>query len=495
MRGVLPPERVIPPKPFFCGRVQDASREGADMRRLTLNGQVIQQVRDATAADVRRAVGAARAAFDEGPWRRLAARERGTFLFRIADAIRAKAGDFAATESRNMGKPIVEAEFDVADAAHCFEYYGGLASKIHGETLDVPDNALSIVVREPVGVVGQIIPWNYPLLMAAWKLGPALAAGCTAVLKPAEQTPLSALNFVKIIQSLDLPPGVVNIVTGDGPTAGGGLVTDPRVDKIAFTGGVDTGKLVIRGAAETIKRMSIELGGKNPNIVFADADFEAAVDGALFGAFANQGEVCSAGSRLLVERSIYDRMLQALADACPRIRLGNPLDRETKMGPLVTREHQQKVLEYIDVGRKEGRLIAGGGAPGAPSLARGWFVEPTIFADVDNRARIAQEEIFGPVLVVIPFDDEAGAVRMANDTPYGLAGAVWTRDVFRGIRVLKQIRAGILWLNTYHPTYNEAPWGGTSSRDSGASSVYGLEHYPETKQINVTLWKRTSAGY
>src|SRR4029079_10439729 len=284
----------------------------------------------------------ARRAFDEGPWPRMAARDRGTLLYRVAEAIRARSAELAETETRNMGKPIVEAEFDVADAAHCFEYYGGMASKIHGETLEVPDNALSMVVREPVGVVGQIIPWNYPLLMAAWKLAPALAAGCTAVLKPAEQTPLSALILAEIFQSLDLPPGVVNVVTGDGPTAGAGLVTDPRVDKIAFTGGVDTGKLVIRGAAETVKRMSIEIGGKNTNIVCSDADFEAALDGALFGAFANQGEVCSAGSRLLVERSIYDRMLQAIADKVGRITLGDPMSRETKMGPLVTKEHQEK---------------------------------------------------------------------------------------------------------------------------------------------------------
>jgi betaine-aldehyde dehydrogenase len=452
------------------------------------DGRVMCRVPDATAADVGRAVGAARTAFDGGPWRRLAARERGTILFRIAEAIRAKAADFAEAETRNMGKPIVEAEFDVADAAHCFEYYGGLASKIHGDTLDVPDNALSIVVREPVGVVGQIIPWNYPLLMAAWKLAPALAAGCTAVLKPAEQTPVTALMLAELLAQLDLPTGVVNIVTGDGPTAGAALVADPRVDKIAFTGGLDTGRLVIKSAADTVKRMSIELGGKNPNIVFADADFEAAVDGALFGAFANQGEVCSAGSRLLVERSIYDRMLQALADKSSRIRLGDPLDRDTKMGPLVTREHQQKVLEYIEMGKGEGRLLVGGGAPKDPALAKGWFVEPTIFADVDNQARIAQEEIFGPVLVVIPFADEDEAVRIANDTPYGLAGAVWTRDVFRGIRVLKQIRAGILWLNTYHPTYNEAPWGGYKQSGFGRElGPYGLEHYLETKQINLNL--------
>jgi betaine-aldehyde dehydrogenase len=460
------------------------------------DGSVIARVPEATADDVRRAVAAARRAFDGGPWRKLAARDRGTLLFRVAEALRGKAAEFAETDTRNMGKPIVEAEFDVSDAAHCFEYYGGLATKIHGETLEVPDNALSLVVREPVGVVGQIIPWNYPVLMAAWKLAPALAAGCTVVLKPAEQTPLSALMLADIFASLDLPPGVVNIVTGDGPTAGATLVTDPHVDKIAFTGGVDTGRLVIRGAADTVKRMSIELGGKNPNIVFADADFEAAVDGALFGAFANQGEVCSAGSRLLVERGIYDRMLDALSDKARRITLGDPLDRATKMGPLVTREHQRKVLDYIDVGKGEGRLLIGGGTPSDPALSRGCFVEPTIFADVDNRARIAQEEIFGPVLTVIPFADEDEAVRLANDTPYGLAGAVWTRDVFRGIRVLKQIRAGILWLNTYHPTYNEAPWGGYKQSGFGRElGPYGLEHYLETKQINLNLTEAPIGWY
>jgi betaine-aldehyde dehydrogenase len=451
-------------------------------------GEIIGTVPEATAEDVGRAVEAARRAFDEGPWPRLSARDRGTLLFKVAEAIRQQASMFAELDTRNMGKPIVEAEFDVADAAHCFEYYGGLATKIHGETLEVPDNALSLVVREPVGVVGQIIPWNYPLLMAAWKLAPALAAGCTVVLKPAEQTPLSALALARIFESLEIPAGVVNVVTGDGPTAGAALVTDPRVDKIAFTGGVDTGRLVIKGAADTVKRMSIELGGKNPNVVFADADFEAAVDGALFGAFANQGEVCSAGSRLLVAHTIYDRMLTALVEKVPRIRLGDPLDRATKMGPLVTREHQQKVLDYIAIGRGEGRLLTGGGVPPDEGLARGCFVSPTIFADVDNRSRIAQEEIFGPVLVVTPFDDEAEAVRLANDTPYGLAGAVWTRDVFRGIRVLKQIRAGILWLNTYHPTYNEAPWGGYKQSGFGRElGPYGLEHYLETKQINVNL--------
>jgi betaine-aldehyde dehydrogenase len=265
-------------------------------------------------------------------------------------------------------------------------------------------------------------------------------------------------------------------------------VADPRVDKVAFTGGVDTGRLIIKSAADTVKRMSIELGGKNPNIVFADADFEQAIDGALFGAFANQGEVCSAGSRLLVEQSIYERMLAALAERVKRVRLGDPLLRETKMGPLVTVEHTEKVLGYIELGKREARLLAGGGRANVAGLARGNFVEPTIFADVDNRSSIGQEEIFGPVLAVIPFADEAQAIHIANDTPYGLAGAVWTRDTARGVRVLKQLRAGILWMNTYHPTYNEAPWGGYKQSGFGRElGQYGLEQYLEVKQININL--------
>jgi betaine-aldehyde dehydrogenase len=408
-------------------------------------------------------------------------------LYRVAEAIRARAAAIAELDVRNMGKPIAEAEFDAADAAHCFEYYAGLAGKVHGETLNVPDNALSMVVREPVGVVGQIIPWNYPILMAAWKLAPALAAGCTVVLKPAEQTPLSALLLGEILQGLDLPAGVVNIVTGD-EVAGAALVADARVDKIAFTGSAEVGKLIVRGCADGMKRMSMELGGKNPNIVFADADFEQAVDGALFGAFANQGEVCSAGSRLLVERSIYDELVDALEKKINRVVVGDPMKRETKMGPLVTVEHTDKVLRYIDEGRREGRLVTGGSRANVAGLPNGNFVQPTVFADVSPDARIAREEIFGPVLSVLPFETEDEAIRLANDTPFGLAGAVWTRDVYRGIRVLKQIRAGILWLNTYHPTYNEAPWGGYKQSGFGRElGSHGIESYLETKQININL--------
>ncbi|HET6150412.1 MAG TPA: aldehyde dehydrogenase family protein [Polyangia bacterium] len=453
-------------------------------------------VPEAGKEDVREAVAQARAAFDDGAFSKLTARERGTLLYRVAEAIRQRAPELAEADTRNMGKPIVESEFDVADAAHCFEYYAGLAGKIEGETLPVPDNALSMVIREPVGVVGQIIPWNYPLLMAAWKVAPALAAGCTVVLKPAEQSPLSALLLAQIFESLDLPPGVVNVLTGDGPVAGAALVEDPRVDKIAFTGGGEAGRIIIKSAADTVKRMSIELGGKNPNIVFADADFDQAVDGALFGAFANQGEVCSAGSRLLVERAVYERMIAALTDKIKAVRLGDPMERATKMGPLVTVEHMQKVLGYIEIGKGEGRLVAGGGRARGPGLDQGNFVQPTIFADVDNRARIAQEEIFGPVLTVIPFDDEEEAIRLANDTPYGLAGAVWTRDAYRGIRVLKRMRAGILWMNTYHPTYNEAPWGGYKQSGFGRElGRRGLDQYLETKQININLTDAPLAWY
>ena len=483
-------------KMWVGGRWVDA-RAGKTRAVVNPSDQsILTTVPEAGKEDVAEAVAQARAAFDGGPFSKWTGRERGTLLYKVAEAIRQRATELAEAETRNMGKPIVEAEFDVADAAHCFEYYAGLAGKIEGETLPVPDNALSMVLREPVGVVGQIIPWNYPLLMAAWKLAPALAAGCTAVLKPAEQSPLSALLLAQIFESLDLPPGVVNVITGDGPVAGAALVEDPRVDKVAFTGGGEAGRIIIKSAADTIKRMSIELGGKSPNLVFADADFEQAVDGALFGAFANQGEVCSAGSRLLVERTIYDRMLAALAEKVPRVRLGDPLARETKMGPLVTAEHMEKVLGYIEIGKREGRLLCGGGRARGPGLDRGNFVQPTIFADVDNRARIAQEEIFGPVLVVIPFDDEDQAIRIANDTPYGLAGAVWTRDAYRGLRVLKQMRAGILWMNTYHPTYNEAPWGGYKQSGFGRElGTRGLDQYLETKQININLTDAPLAWY
>jgi betaine-aldehyde dehydrogenase len=384
---------------------------------------------------------------------------------------------------------LAEAEFDVTDAANCFEFYGGLATKVHGETMQVPGNSLSFVVREPIGVCTQIIPWNYPLLMAAWKLAPALAAGNTLVLKPSELTPLTAIELFRILESVGFPAGVVNLITGPGAGAGEELAESPLVDKVAFTGGTVTGRKIAQAATGNLKRVTLELGGKNPNIVFEKADFEAAVDGALFGAFANQGEVCTAGSRLLVQRSIHRKFVDAMLAKIPRIKIGHGLDAGVKMGPLVSESHRAKVESYIAIGRSEGAaLVCGGGRPLDPALANGWYLEPTIFDQVSPHMRIAREEIFGPVLSVIPFDTEEEAIRIANDTEYGLAAAVWTQDITQAHRVVRELRAGITWVNTYHPTYNELPWGGYKQSGWGRElGLHGIEAYLEIKQVNVNL--------
>ena len=456
--------------------------------------EIIAEVPDSDRSDVDRAVQAARKAFDDGPWPQMTAQERGRLLFKLAERIRQESAKLAELEARNCGKPIVEAEFDIGDTATCFEYYGGLATKVLGHVNPVPDNALSLSLREPVGVAGQIIPWNYPLLMAAWKLAPALAAGCTCVLKPAEQTPLTALEMAGWLEEIGFPPGVVNIVTGFGESAGAPLVAHPSVDKIAFTGSAAVGKTILRSAADSIKRVTLELGGKSPNIFFADADFEAAIDGALFGVFINQGEVCSAGSRILVEKSIYGKFVEALVAKTKTIKLGAPLNRETKMGPVVSKEQLARVLEYQQIGKKEARLVAGGGRPAG--FAKGYYVEPTIFADVDNATRIAREEVFGPVAAVIPFEGEKEAVRIANDTPYGLAAAVWSRDIFRALRVVKAVRAGIVWVNHMQPTYVEAPWGGYKQSGFGRElGPWGIEEYLETKQVHINLNEQPIGWY
>jgi len=445
---------------------------------------VIAHVPDATAKEVDAAVRAAHAAFPG--WAATTAQERGRVLFRIADKVRQEAAHLAEMEARNSGKPIVEAEFDINDVATCFEYYGGLATKISGHVNPVPDNALSLSLKEPIGVAGQIIPWNYPLLMATWKLAPALAAGCTCILKPAEQTPLTALMLGEWLSEAGVPDGVVNIVTGLGETTGAAIVAHPSVDKIAFTGSAAVGKIILRAAAEQIKRVTLELGGKSPNIFFADADFEAAIDGALFGVFINQGEVCSAGSRVLVERKIYKRFVEAMTEKARRITLGPPLARDTKMGPLVSREQYDRVLSYQAIGKKEAKVAIGGGK--AKQMAKGYYVEPTIFYDVPNSARIAREEIFGPVASVIPFDDEEDAIRIANDTPYGLAAAVWSRDIFKAMRMVKALRCGIVWVNHMQPTYVEAPWGGYKQSGFGRElGPWGVEEYLETKQVHINL--------
>ncbi|MBK9294102.1 MAG: aldehyde dehydrogenase family protein [Oligoflexia bacterium] len=478
----------------FVSSVSKKTREILD----PASGEKVATVPESNAQDMQLAISAARVAFDKGLWRKTTAADRASFLFKIAQAIRLNAKMLAELEVKNCGKPLSEAEFDVADAAGCFEYYAGLATKIHGETVQVPANFMSMVVREPIGVCAQIIPWNFPLLMAAWKLAPALAAGNVCVLKPSELTPLTALELAKIIHQLELPAGVVNIVTGPGAEAGEELAINTNVDKIAFTGGTLTGKKIATMAANSnLKRVSLELGGKNPNIVFADADFDAAVDGALFGAFANQGEVCSAGSRLLVEESIHDKFVEAMLKKIPNIKLGHGLKTGTKMGPLVSSAHRDKVEAYIQIGISEGaKLVCGGKRPEGEEFKNGNFVEPTIFTNVTPQMRIAREEIFGPVLSVIKFKTEEEAVQIANDTIYGLAAGVWTQNVTRATRVVGQIRAGITWVNHYHPTFNELPWGGYKQSGHGRElGMYGIEEYLETKQININLDTTPIAWY
>ncbi|OGR47750.1 MAG: betaine-aldehyde dehydrogenase [Elusimicrobia bacterium GWA2_66_18] len=475
---------------MFVGGKWVQSRSGAVREILDpADGALLARVPESGREDAAAAIDSARAAFDDGPWRKVTAQDRGKFLFRIAEGLRAEAKKLAELETRSCGKPLAEAEFDVADAANCFEFYGGLATKLHGETMQVPANSLSFVLREPVGVCGQIIPWNYPLLMAAWKLAPALAAGNVCVLKPSELTPLTALELARVIEAVGLPPGVVNVVTGPGAGAGEELASSRKVDKVAFTGGTATGRRIMAAATSNLKKISLELGGKNPNIVFADADLEMAVDGALFGAFANQGEVCSAGSRLLVQRPLHRRLVDAMLKKVPRIKLGHGLEPGVKMGPLVSGAHREKVEAYIKIGREEGaKLLCGGKRPAGAAFAKGFFLEPTIFDEVKPSMRIAREEIFGPVLAVIAFDDEEEAVRIANDTEYGLAAAVWTKDVTRALRVVGQLRAGITWVNTYHPSHNEMPWGGYKASGIGRElGLHGIEGYLETKQVNVNL--------
>jgi betaine-aldehyde dehydrogenase len=453
------------------------------------NGNVIAEAAEGDVEDAQIAIDKARMAFDSGIWSNLSAAERASYLFRIADKIEEKADELSKLETEDNGKPHRETQFDVADAAACFRYYAGLVTKPDGQTYHVSDPMQAMVVREPVGVCGLIVPWNYPLLMGVWKIAPALAAGNTIVFKPSEVTPITSIKLFEIIQEVGIPDGVANMVMGAGATVGNEIAVSDKVDKISFTGGTVTGRSIMKAAAGNIKKISLELGGKSPNIVFADADFETAVDYALFGIFSNAGQVCSAGSRLLLEESIHDQFVDRLVERAKKIRVGAGDDPNTEMGPLVSEQHMEKVLKYIQIGIDEGaKLVCGGNRIVNNGLDKGCFVEPTIFVNTKPDMRIVQEEIFGPVLAVQKFKDEQEAIQLANDTPYGLAAGVFSQDGAKTIRVIKKIRAGITWINTYHPTYNEAPWGGYKQSGIGRGlGTFGFDEFTEVKQINVNL--------
>jgi len=454
-------------------------------------GQVLAQVAEADKEDVNRAVGAARKAFDDGPWRRMTGSQRGKLLWKLAELVDKHLEELAELESIDNGKPLAVARVaDVPLTADMFRYMGGWATKLTGETLpwSRPNDFLSYTMREPVGVVGQIIPWNFPLLMAAWKLGPALATGCTIVLKVAEQTPLSALRLGELIQEAGFPKGVVNILAGYGETAGAALAAHDDVDKVAFTGSTEVGKLIVKAAAGNLKKLSLELGGKSPTIVFADADVDAAIPGAASAIFFNHGQCCCAGSRLYAHKSVFDKVLEGVAAEAKKIKVGPGLDPDTKMGPLVSDEQFQRVTGYIDAGIKEGaELVTGGKQPGHDG---GYFVEPTVFTNTRPTMKIVQEEIFGPVVCAESFDDNdlEALARLSNDTPYGLAASVWTKDISKAHKLARLIRSGTVWINCHNVFDASLPFGGY--KQSGWGREMGsevLNNYTEVKAVTVKL--------
>ena len=451
------------------------------------NEQVITQVAEADAADIDAAVASARAAL-EGEWGHMRAADRGNALLRLADLIRQNQDALIELESLDSGKPVSAIKRqDLPAVLDTLTYYAGWADKINGQVIPARPDALTYTVREPMGVVGAIIPWNFPLMIGMWKIAPALACGCTVVLKPAELTPLTALKIGELALAAGFPPGVLNVVPGFGRTAGAALVDHPDVDKITFTGSPVVGRQILRGAAGNLKRVTLELGGKSANIIFPDADIDAAVKAAGSGIFFNTGQVCSAGSRILAHEDIYDDVVERLVNRAKGVRVGNPRDTSTAMGPLVSQVQMDRVLEYIAIGRREGAQVAVGGARLGDS---GYFVGPTVFAGVDHQMRISQEEIFGPVATVIRFKDDEDALRIANGTKYSLAAGVWSADVTRVHRFVRRLKAGTVWANTYGPTDVRLPWGG--ARDSGFGREHGDEaiaNFTEPKAVWINTGK------
>jgi betaine-aldehyde dehydrogenase len=477
-------------KLFIDGKWVDAESGKTFETPNPATGATLAEVAEGDKADIDKAVAAARRAF-EGKWSKVSARDRGRMLYKLAQLIEAKSGELAALETADNGKPIKETSYvDLPQVVENFEYFAGWATKIEGETIPVPGEMFNYTLREPVGVCGQIIPWNFPLLMAAWKLAPALAAGNTVVLKPAEQTPVGAMELASLIQEAGFPDGVVNVVPGYGETAGAALASHPDIDKVAFTGSTEVGKLIAKAAADNLTKVSLELGGKAPNIIFADADMEQAVNGAMMGIFFNQGQVCCAGSRLFVDASIKDEFLERFKERAGRLKVGDPMDKSTQMGPQVSEEQLNRIKGYVDIAKGEGAQVLAGGCP--PQLEgdfqKGYFFQPTIFGDVKNSMRVAQEEIFGPVVSVITFEGEEDLIRQANEVVYGLSAGIWTKDITRAHRFAKAIKAGVVWINTYNMFNAASPFGGYKQSGYGREmGKHALEMYTHVKSVWVDL--------
>jgi acyl-CoA reductase-like NAD-dependent aldehyde dehydrogenase len=480
---------AITAKQLFINNEWRPSSSGKTMEVVNpATEEVIAEVASADRSDVDLAVAAARAAL-AGPWSTLSARERGRLVRRLGERLMERADEVARLETLHNGKPIAESRhIEIPAAAECFEYYGGWADKVMGETIPVKGNYLTYTLREPVGVVAAIVPWNFPLLLAAWKVAPALACGNVVILKPASQTPLTALALAEIAKEVGVPPGVLNVITGAGSTVGQALVEHPGIDKIAFTGDTSTGKSIMRAAADTLKKITLELGGKSPNIVLADADMDAAIRGATIGIFYGKGEVCAAGSRLLVDRTIKDEFIDKLSARVKKMTPGDPMDPKTRFGAIASRKQLDTVLRYIEAGKAEGATLVTGGARADIGTGKGFFVQPTVFSEVKPAMTISREEIFGPVLAAIDFTDLDEAIATANDSPYGLAAGVWTRDIKKAHYVARRLQAGTVWVNTYNVYDTAAPFGGYKQSGFGREmSAHALEHYTQIKSVWVDL--------